>query len=209
MISKLQYITTGSDAQTHIEKCRSFCEQAGDWVQLRMKNVSDEVYLNTALECRRITEEYGAKLIINDNIQVAKNSNADGVHLGLNDESAYVAREVLGRKIIGGTANTIEDVILQVNAGVDYVGLGPFRFTNTKKKLSPILGLEGYKRILDKLKAEGINTPVVGIGGIDTEDINPLLDTGLFGIAASGMIDRLIQENRLKDITKNLVYEQA
>lgn len=82
------------------------------------------------------------------------------------------ARQILGKDfIIGGTANTFEDVQMHYQAGADYIGCGPFRFTTTKKNLSPILGLEGYKAIVSQMKTAGINLPIVAIGGITYDDI--------------------------------------
>lgn len=209
MISKLHYITSGKSAAEHIKKCEAFCQAGGNWVQIRMKNVSNEIYLKTAISCREITHRFGAKLIVNDNIDVALNSNADGVHLGLHDPSALIAREKLGNKIIGGTANTWEDIILQTHRGVDYIGLGPFRFTQTKKNLSPIIGMEGYINLIKKMNSTGNIVPLIAIGGIQMEDFQGLLDLGVYGIAASRMLDQILEKGKLYEIINTLVYEKA
>jgi len=99
------------------------------------------------------------------------------------------ARRLLGKdKIIGGTANTFEDVKRIYSAGADYIGCGPFRFTTTKKKLSPILGLDGYRRIIEQMDAYGINIPVIAIGGILLQDVSDIMQTGVSGVAVSGAI---------------------
>ena len=114
---------------------------------------------------------------------------ADGVHLGKNDMPVDEARRLLGHdKIIGGTANTFEDIERLHRQGTDYIGCGPFRFTTTKKSLSPVLGLEGYKRIVSDMKAHGIDLPIVAIGGILKSDIADIMQTGVTGIAVSGGI---------------------
>ena len=96
---------------------------------------------------------------------------------------------MLGAKfIIGGTANTFADVQRLAAAGVDYVGLGPIRFTSTKEKLSPMLGLAGYAEILQQCRAAGLTVPIVGIGGIILADVGALRATGLHGIAVAGSI---------------------
>ena len=101
------------------------------------------------------------------------------------------ARRLLGPDfIIGGTANTYEDVVQHVRNGANYIGCGPFRFTTTKKGLAPILGLEGYRRIVGQMRAEGITLPIVAIGGITYEDIPEIMKTGVNGIALSGTILR-------------------
>lgn len=125
--------------------------------------------------------------IINDNPQVAIEANADGVHLGKKDMPVKEARELLGYNfIIGGTANTMDDIRQLVADGVDYIGLGPFRFTKTKENLSPIIGIEGYLRILSQCREEGITIPVIAIGGITIEDIPAIMATGVHGVAMSG-----------------------
>ena len=101
------------------------------------------------------------------------------------------ARRILGNKyIIGGTANTYEDVKNLYSAGADYIGCGPFRYTTTKKNLNPILGLEGYKNIIQQAKKNSINLPIIAIGGITVEDIPAIMATGINGIALSGSILR-------------------
>jgi thiamine-phosphate pyrophosphorylase len=90
--------------------------------------------------------------------------------------------------IVGGTANTFEHIQQRVQEGVDYIGLGPFRFTSTKEKLSPVLGLQGYQRIMDQVRAANIQLPIVAIGGIVAEDVPGLRDAGIYGVAVSGAI---------------------
>jgi thiamine-phosphate pyrophosphorylase len=99
-----------------------------------------------------------------------------------------IERQVEDLITVGATANTFEDIIHADNEGASYVGLGPFRFTETKKKLSPVLGLEGYRRIMQQCKEAGLEIPVFAIGGIQLEDVQPLMETGITGIAVSGAI---------------------
>ena len=114
---------------------------------------------------------------------------ADGVHLGKLDMPVAEARRILGPdRIIGATANTFDDIARAAAAGVDYIGLGPFRFTQTKSNLSPILGLEGYRSLLTQCRRAGITLPVVAIGGITAADIADLCATGIRGIALSGAL---------------------
>lgn len=185
----LQYISQGSSIKEHLENIKKVCEAGGKWVQLRLKNVALVDYLNAAKKARKICDANGAVLIINDNIGIAGESNADGVHLGLEDTKASEARKQLGSEaIIGGTANTFEDCLYQINNGVDYLGIGPYQFTKTKKKLSPVLGVEGFKTVVQKLTENGHELPVVGIGGITLEDVPKIVTTGLSNIAVSGML---------------------
>ena len=123
------------------------------------------------------------------------------MHLGKNDMPIDEARKILGSdKIIGGTANTFEDVERLYRQGADYIGCGPFRFTTTKKNLSPILGLEGYQRIVKQMHDANINLPIVAIGGIKAEDIPAIMQTGVTGIAVSGAVQDA--ENPVEEMKK-------
>lgn len=183
-ISRLQYITT-SATQTD-----QACKGGVDWVQLRLKNISFAEYKAIAIQVQLVCKRYGAKLIINDNVDVAIAIQADGVHLGKEDISYAKARLLLGDDyIIGGSTNTMDDIIRLSKEPIDYLGLGPFRFTSTKEKLNPIVGLEGYQRILNELKNRAVPfPPLVGIGGIEEQDVAGILSAGLYGVAVSGAI---------------------
>jgi len=185
-ISKLQFITTNATAA---EKA---CIGGVDWVQLRLKNVSYDEYFAVGKEVQAVCKKYGATFIINDDVKLALDLDADGVHVGKEDSlpQHYIDEMLSKGKIIGCTTNTIEDILHFKGKPVSYLGLGPFRFTTTKQKLSPILGIEGYKEIFEGLKHSGMNPipPLIGIGGITIEDVPALLGTGLYGIAVSGAI---------------------
>ena len=182
-ISNLQFITT-SAAQAELA-----CAGGVRWVQLRLKNTPYAEWKQRALEVQQVCQRYGATLIINDNPQLALEIGSDGVHLGKEDMSPTEARNILGPDfIIGGTANTFADIERLAAVGVEYIGLGPFRFTSTKEKISPILGLDGYDALLGQCRAAGIITPIIGIGGITLADVAPLVATGLYGVAVSGAI---------------------
>lgn len=189
-MKRLYYISQGKTSEKHLQNIKNVCENGVKLVQLRMKNVTDEEFLKTAIKAKEICDKFKATLIINDNIFVA-NKVKTGVHLGKEDESITKAKAILKNKIIGGTANTLEDCLQLIQQGVDYIGLGPFRFTKTKKNLSPILGLKGYQKILTELKKQGHTTPIYAIGGIKESDFNPLFETGIYGIAVSGLLSEV------------------
>lgn len=185
----IQYITDHKEGITIGEQVEAVCRGGISWVQLRMKDASDEELLTEGRLVKEICKRYHALFIVNDNVKVARQLNADGVHLGKEDMNPLEARKILGPdKIIGATCNTWEDVILRAAQQVDYIGLGPFTFTTTKKKLSPVLGIQGYNHILELMQQSGIYIPVFAIGGITETDIPPLLATGIQGIALSGLI---------------------
>lgn len=190
-INKLQYISQEKPFNSHLESILHALEAGCKWVQLRMKNLQEQEVLDIAKVAKQLCTEHQALLIINDYVTVAKKVNADGVHIGLNDMSVAEARMILGNnKIIGATANTIEDIQMHLKADPDYIGVGPYRFTMTKEKLSPVLGLEGFQVIMDKLKSMDITIPIIAVGGITADDIPDLLKTGVHGVAISGDINR-------------------
>ncbi len=188
---ELQFITHFTDRYTYLDSARMALDGGCRWIQLRMKDASDEELEQTALQIQSLCKQYGATFIIDDHVELVKKISADGVHLGKNDMPIAEARKILGKSfLIGGTANTFEDVKAHYEAGADYIGCGPFRFTTTKKNLSPILELEGYRSIVSKMKESGIPLPIVAIGGITYDDIPAIMETGVTGIALSGTILR-------------------
>lgn len=185
----LQYISHFTPQISYAEGIRMALEGGCRWIQLRMKDAPDEEIIACAEEVLPLCRRHGAKFLLDDHVELVRQLGADGVHLGKNDMPVDEARKILGPDIIiGGTANTIEDIIRLHKQGADYIGCGPFRFTTTKKNLSPILGLDGYKSIVLKMKELGIDLPIVAIGGITVEDIPTVMGTGVSGIALSGAI---------------------
>lgn len=188
MIPKLHYITQGNSVKEHLENIQKACNAGAELVQLRLKGVSEKKILKAAQEAREITAHFQTRLIINDYYKIAKEVKADGVHLGKTDSCPTVARKHLySWQIIGGTANTIQDCETLLDKQVNYISLGPFRATKTKTDLPPVLGLAGYTAITDVLKT---GTPIIGVGGITTDDITDILATGISGVSVSGAITR-------------------
>ena len=195
---RLQFITHCSERYSYVESARLALEGGCRWIQLRMKDAAEDELEKTACIVQKMCRDYGATFIIDDNVMLAKKINADGVHLGKNDMPIAQAREILGDEfIIGGTVNSFEDILQHLQGVVpDYFGCGPFRFTSTKKNLSPILGSDGYRGILKKMEEykaiQGcyIDVPLIAIGGICKEDIPELLRCGVDGIALSGTVLR-------------------
>lgn len=190
-MAHVQFITHTSARYTYADSARLALAGGCRWIQLRMKDAQREEIIATATEILPLCREVGATFILDDHVELVELTGADGVHLGKNDMPIAEARRQLGcNKIIGGTANTFEDILAHAEAGADYIGCGPFRFTTTKKNLSPILGLEGYARIVELMRQNNISLPIVAIGGIAFEDIPAILQTGVTGIALSGSVLR-------------------
>lgn len=197
----LQFISHDNGKYSYAEGIELALKGGCRWVQLRMKGAADNEFIAEAKKVKSLCEQYNATFIIDDRVELVDAVGADGVHLGKNDMPVDEARSILGPdKIIGGTANTIDDVVKLYKCGVDYIGCGPFRFTTTKKNLSPILGIDGYKDITDRMRRMGVPLPIVAIGGILPDDIHGIMSAGVSGIAVSGAV--LNAENPVMEMEK-------
>lgn len=204
----LQFITHTTERYDFLTGALRVLEGGCRWIQLRMKEAAENEVIDTAVQLKEACRRCGARLIIDDYVEIARMVGADGVHLGKNDMAPDAARKILGPEyIIGGTANTMDDMVRLAGLGVDYIGLGPFRFTSTKKNLSPILGLGGYRNIMEQCRSAGIDIPVVAIGGIEIDDIRDIMATGVSGVALSGMLlraeDTARQTEKVLEILKS------
>ncbi|GAC1381889.1 MAG: thiamine phosphate synthase [Ginsengibacter sp.] len=198
MLSKLQYISQGVSKQEQLDNIKSVLDAGGEWIQLRFKNADEKLLTQTANEIMMLKDRYSFTFIINDFAFIAKTVNADGVHLGLEDMQLLTARNIVGdKKIIGGTANTIDHVVQRIKEGCNYIGLGPFRFTTTKQNLSPVLGFGGYQGILQVLQENKHKTPVFAIGGITVNDLPGLVNAGIYGVAVSGLLTNEKEKSKI------------
>lgn len=187
----VQFITHTAPGIDYEASAMLALEGGCQWIQLRMKQAADSEVEPIARRLLAACREHGATFIIDDRVELAKAIEADGVHLGQHDMPVQEAREFLGHGfIIGGTANTLDDVRRLHRASADYIGAGPFRFTTTKESLAPVLGLEGYAQLVAGMEAEHIRLPLCAIGGITLADIPALLATGVKGVAVSGAVLR-------------------
>ena len=205
----VQFITHYTETLTYLDSVRIALEGGCRWIQLRMKEASDAYAEEVARQAQKMCRACGAVFIIDDRVELAARLHADGVHLGKADMPVREARRLLGPGfLIGGTANTFEDVLLHYEGGADYIGCGPFRYTATKQKLAPVLGLEGYRTLIARMRAEGIVLPVVGIGGVTAGDMASLAEAGLGGIALSGSVlraaDPVDEMRRVMQIAKQV-----
>ena len=194
----IQYISQQTNTTSHLDNILMACAAGCKWIQLRMKDADIPTITAIAAFAKQTCDAYGAKLIINDHPDIAALIGASGTHVGKEDMTVAQARKIMGPdSIIGGTANSLEDILRHVDDGADYVGLGPYSFTTTKQKLSPILGLEGIQHIMNQLQARNVTIPVFAIGGITLQDIPALRCTGIQGIAVSGLITHAADKAQL------------
>lgn len=188
-VDRLHFISRETDGMSHIDSIRLALEAGCRWIQLRVKDRPEAEILPIAWEATWLCDRYSARLVINDFPRVALAVEAYGLHLGLTDMPVPEARALVGdRMVIGGTANTWEDIALRVQEGADYIGLGPLRFTNTKQNLSPVLGEKGYGALMQQMAENNYRTPIIAIGGIVPGDIPALRSLGVHGVAMSGAL---------------------
>lgn len=195
-MDRIYFITHKNEKYSYIDSAKLALDCGIRLIQLRMKQASEVEMLNTAYILKEECDKYGAKLIVNDNADLALKIGANGVHIGQNDEAISIVRnKIKENQIIGMTCNTKEQILKAIEQKADYIGLGPYRFTNTKQNLSPILGIEGYRNL-------DCDIPIYAIGGIRLEDVEKLSQTKVYGIALSSLIleskepEKLIKELR-------------
>lgn len=147
-------------------------------VQLREKNISTIEFHNIAIEVKKVTSKYKVPLIINDRIDIALSSDADGLHIGQDDMPLKIAREILGKeKIIGVSVRNVNEAMIAEKDGADYLGVGAVFHTGSKSDAT-LVGLEELKSIKDKVKI-----PVVAIGGINKTNTREVMEHKADGVA--------------------------
>lgn len=185
----LQFITNTDSPVSVVDQVKGVIAGGGRWVQIRMKDASDEEISKVIEEIKPLCIQTETFLILNDRVELAKTLDVGGVHLGKEDMLPSKARMILGpAAVIGVTANTIDDIKAVRSLDIDYIGMGPFAYTETKKNLSPVLGIEGIKKLCSQMDELEINIGHVAVGGIKLEDVDALMKAGVNGIAVSGAI---------------------
>ena len=174
------------------------------FLQLREKNLDDKHFLEEAVELQELCKQYKVPFIVNDNVDIALKMNADGVHVGQSDMQAADVRAKLGPdKIIGVSAQTVEQAVLAQQRGADYLGVGAVFPTGSKADADDV-SFETLKAI-----CEAVTIPVVAIGGITQENLEQLKGSGICGIAVISAIyaqyDIKEASRKLKETTKKIV----
>ena len=166
------------------------------FVQLREKNLDEESFLSEALEIQKLCKKYNIPFVINDNVEIAKKINADGVHVGQGDMEAGNVRGILGEdKILGVSAQTVEQALLAEKEGADYLGVGAVFPTGSKQDADDV-SIETLKEICN-----AVDIPVVAIGGISVSNVSKLENSGISGIA---VISAIFAEDDIEVAAKNL-----
>ena len=206
-ISKFHYLTQDLPGRSHVEQTQIACKAGANWIQYRCFSKNDEALIAELHQVASICDDWGATLILTDHYHLLDKVDAQGVHLE-NMQADFVSiREKIGdEKTLGASANSIEDIQRIFSCGtVDYIGCGPFNLTTTKANDYPLMGLEGYKSIIEAMERRKIDIPILAVGGIKIEDAEELLKTGIYGIAVSAAVNLAVDPGEtLKDFYKKI-----
>jgi thiamine-phosphate pyrophosphorylase len=187
-ISKFHYLTQDLPNRSHVEQTQIACEAGANWVQYRCLTKTDDELIVEINQIATICDDWGATLILTNHYHLLDKVDAQGVHIEDFDADFKAIRESIGEdKTLGASATTIEALTAVQNTGVvDYCGFGPFAHTDTKPNNKPLLGFAGYRELQ---KHHNIHIPVIAVGGIQLNDVDHLLETGIYGIAVSAGVN--------------------
>lgn len=190
-ISKFHYLTQDLPDRTHADQVRAACEAGANWIQYRCFSKEDSEMIEEINELAAICDDWGTTLILTDHYHLLHLVDAQGVHLeDMNADFKAVRKEIGDDKTLGGSANSFGDILRIISTGVvDYAGCGPFSTTLTKPNNHALLGVEGYAKIVNEMKMEGVNIPVLAVGGVSLADVDELLTTDIYGIAVCSAVN--------------------
>ena len=190
-ISKFHYLTQDLPVRSHAEQTEIACKSGANWIQYRCLSKSDEDLISELREVASICDDWGATLILTDHYHLLDKVDAQGVHLeNMNADFQEIRKIISDEKTLGASANSIEDIQRAYASGsVDYIGCGPFGHTSTKPNNYPLLGIEGYRSIAEKMQQKQIDIPVLAVGGVTISNVEALLLTGIYGIAVSQAVN--------------------
>jgi thiamine-phosphate pyrophosphorylase len=190
-IEKLHFITHDIPQHSHITQAQIACEAGAKWIQYRCLSKADDELLTDINAIAEICDDWGATLIVTNHIHLNGKADIQGFHIEDMDADFIALRKQLGEEYtLGGSSNTVENLIRLANEGADYAGFGPFKVTTTKPNNAPLLGIKGYVDAIEGLKKANTDLPVLAVGGVTLTDIPQLLATGIYGIAASSAINQ-------------------
>lgn len=182
--------------ETLYDQVKKALDGGATFVQLREKKLDREDFLAEALEIQKLCKKYGVPFVINDEVSIAKDIDADGVHVGQSDMEAMDVRKVLGPdKILGVSAQTVEQAITAEKHGADYLGVGAVFATGSKDDADDV-SHETLKAI-----CEAVSIPVIAIGGITKDNVSELAGSGICGVA---VISAIFGQNDIKKATEDL-----
>jgi thiamine-phosphate pyrophosphorylase len=186
-ISKFHYLTQDLPNRSHIEQAQIACKAGANWIQYRCMSKSDDEMMQEIHQIASICDDWGATLILANHYHLLDKVDAQGVHIeDLNANLEAIRNVITDEKTLGASTTNLEALLKLQSSGIaDYCGYGPFAHTNTRPNDKPLLGYQGYR----DLERQPINLPVIAVGGIQLKDVEPLLKTGVYGIAVSSTVN--------------------
>lgn len=186
-ISKFHYLTQDLPNRSHLQQAQTACEAGANWIQYRCLTKPDEALIAEINQLAVICDDWGATLIITNHYHLLDRVDVQGVHIEDMDADLQAIRAQIGEdKTLGASATNIKRLLsLQAIGAADYCGYGPFAHTTTKPNDKPLLGVEGY----ELLQRHQVALPVIAVGGIQINDVEPLMKTGIYGVAVSSAVN--------------------
>ncbi|MBC7758889.1 MAG: thiamine phosphate synthase [Phormidesmis sp. FL-bin-119] len=190
-ISKFHYLTQDLPHRSHVEQTAIACKAGANWIQYRCLKKTDDDLIYELHQVASICDDWGATLILTDHYHLLDKVDAQGVHIeNMSADFQEIRKIISDEKTLGASANSIEDIQRAYASGaVDYIGCGPFSHTNTKPNNYPLLGIDGYRSIAEKMQQKQIDIPVLAVGGVTIFNVEALFSTGIYGIAVSEAVN--------------------
>ncbi len=190
-ISKLHYLTQDLENRSHLEQVEIACQAGCKWIQYRCLSKSDEEMLAELHPIASVCDDWGATLIVTNHYHLLHLADIQGVHIEDMDLNLNIIREQIGEdKTLGASATNFEQIKNHIQNSADYIGCGPFAHTDTKPNDNTHWGINGYQEMVEKLKKENLEIPLIAAGGVNQKDVEALLKTGIHGIAVSAAINK-------------------
>jgi len=162
-----------------IQDVEDALEAGARMIQYREKELSTRKMYEKGLEIEKLCEKYGAKYIVNDRIDIARATGADGVHIGQDDMLLELTKKLIPDAIVGVSCSNVKEAVEAVKGGADYLGVGPIYPTSTKEDAGRPIGAKGIRKI-----SENVGLPIVAIGGITLERVKELIKAGADSVSA-------------------------
>lgn len=189
-ISRFHYLTQDLHHRTHLEQVQLACEAGAHWVQYRCMSKTDDEMLEELHPIASVCDDWGTTLIITNHFHLVALADIQGVHIEDMNADLNLVRNIIGEdKTLGASANTFEQIKNHIQNSADYIGCGPFGHTDTKPNQSKHWGIEGYQTIVEKLKAEKLEIPLIAAGGVQLQNVTDLINTGIHGVAVSAAVN--------------------
>ena len=189
-ISSFHYTTHDLPGRSHVEQTITACEAGANWIQYRCFNKTEEEMIAELHQVAAVCDDWGATLILTDHYQLLDRVDAQGVHIeDMMADLKSIREWITDEKTFGTSATSFADIErIAASQVIDYVGCGPFSVTSTKPNDYPLLGVTGYRKIVSQMIENDIHIPLLAVGGIQIEDVNDLMNTGIHGIAVSAAV---------------------